>query len=167
MNILGAHAYTSTSGLALEVYRLSSLKGGEEEREIAWAGVDKSLVRVLRGDVTVSELRKRRGAPLGRRVSPMPLPVRVSITNDESDFYTIIDVTANDRLGLLHDLTRVLASHGCAIYISKAGSVLDQVTDTFYIKDQNERKLHDDAAIEALRRDLLRAAEAGESDAVS
>jgi [protein-PII] uridylyltransferase len=95
----------------------------------------------------------------------MSLPVHVSITNDESDFYTIVDVTANDRLGLLHDLTRVLASHGCAIYISKAGSVLDQVTDAFYIKDCDGRKLHDEEAMEALRRALARAAEVSENDA--
>ena len=95
----------------------------------------------------------------------MSLPTRVSITNDESDFYTIVDVTANDRLGLLHDLTRVFASHGCAIYISKAGSVLDQVTDAFYIKDQDDRKLHDEDAIEELRHALVRAAEVSENDA--
>ena len=165
INILGAHAYTSTSGLALEVYRLTSPKGGEEERKIAWSKVEKSLKRVLRGEVTVGELRKRRGSPVGTRVSPMSLPIHVSITNDESDFYTIVDVTANDRLGLLHDLTRVLASHGCAIYISKAGSVLDQVTDAFYIKDCDGRKLHDEEAIDALRRALARAAEASENDA--
>ena len=54
----------------------------------------------------------------------------MEISNDESDFYTIVDVLANDRLGLLHDLTRVIAEHGYEIYISKAGTVLDQVSDT-------------------------------------
>jgi [protein-PII] uridylyltransferase len=80
------------------------------------------------------------------------------ITNDESDFYTIVDVTTDDRLGLLHDLTRVIADHDCEVYISKAGSVLDQIADTFYIKDQEGRKLREPEAVESLRRDLLIAA---------
>ena len=83
----------------------------------------------------------------------------VEVTNDESDFYTIVDVTANDRMGLLHELTRTIADHGCEIYISKAATVLDQVTDTFYLKDGRGKKLSDAGQIEALRIDLLRAAE--------
>ena len=81
------------------------------------------------------------------------------VSNDESDFYTIVDITANDRMGLLHDLTRTIADHGCEIYISKAATVLDQVTDTFYLKDAQGKKLSDEDEIERLRADLLAAAE--------
>jgi [protein-PII] uridylyltransferase len=86
----------------------------------------------------------------------------VVVSNDESDFYTIVDITANDRLGLLHDLTRTIADHGCEIYISKAATVLDQVTDTFYLKDAQGKKLSDPDQIERLRAALLTAAERGE-----
>ena len=86
-------------------------------------------------------------------------PPKVEIGNDESDFYTIVDVAANDRIGLLHDLTRVFADNGCEIYISKAAIVLDQVTDTFYLKDGEGRKLADPALLERLQRDLTRVVE--------
>jgi len=79
----------------------------------------------------------------------------VTITNDDSDFYTIADIIANDRLGLLHDLTRVIADHGFEIYISKAATSLDQVTDTFYLKDYAGKKITDPNAIESLRANLL------------
>ncbi len=158
MNILGAHVYTSTTGLALEAYRVTNPRGGEEERRIAWAGFERSLGQVLRGEFSVERLLERRGRPVGVAVGPSRKPESAVITNDESDFYTIVDVTANDRLGLLHDLTRVIADHGCEVYISKASGVLDQIADTFYIKDQKGRKLHDPEAVEGLRRDLLVAA---------
>ena len=88
----------------------------------------------------------------------------MSANNIESDFYTIVDVAANDRLGLLHDLTRVIAEHGCEIYISKASTILDQVTDTFYLKDRSGSKLPDTDALERLRLDLLEVAKHGELD---
>ena len=91
-------------------------------------------------------------------VPPSPAPPSVTVSNDESDFYTIADVAANDRLGLLHDLTRVIADHGLEIYISKAAPVLDQVTDTFYLKDAQGRKIMDPAVLESLERGLLAAA---------
>ncbi|MDH5568056.1 MAG: [protein-PII] uridylyltransferase, partial [Myxococcales bacterium] len=161
MNILGAHVYSSTSGMALEIYRVATPSGGEEERRLIWSALERSLERVLRGEMGVDVLLQRRGRPLQVVATPSAAVAKVAITNDESDFYTIVDVVANDRLGLLHDLTRVIAAHGCEVYISKAGRVLDQVADTFYIKDGKERKLEDEAAIAALRRDLLDAARSG------
>ena len=98
---------------------------------------------------------------MGTRVSPTKTPAAATITNSESDFYTIVDITANDRLGLLHDLTRVIAQHGYEVFISKAATVLDQVADTFYLKDQNGKKLSDDAAMESLRLDLLKVVQRG------
>ena len=113
------------------------------------------MERVLNGEISALELLKQRGRPLGAKTAPARMPVRVIISNDESDFYTIADVRANDRLGLLHDLTRVISDRGYLIFISKASTVLDQVADTFYLKDAAGKKLTDSDAIEVLRQDLL------------
>ncbi len=92
------------------------------------------------------------------------MPASVTINNDESDFYTIADVTAYDRLGLLHDITRVIADFGYEIYISKAATVLDQVTDAFYLKDRSRKKIWDPDAVETLRKALLEVAQRGADD---
>ena len=89
----------------------------------------------------------------------------VEVSNEESDFYTVVDVTADDRLGLLHDLVRTIADHGLEIYVSKATTILDQVADTFYLKDGKRRKILDEERLERLRRDLLAAAEGVSRDA--
>ncbi|MDJ0847413.1 MAG: [protein-PII] uridylyltransferase [Myxococcota bacterium] len=163
INILGAHVYSTRSGLALEVYRVSTPPGGEAERRLALESFEESLEELLRGEMDVAELLRRRGRRVARGgASPSRKPATVSITNEESDFYTIVDVAANDRLGLLHDLTRTIAEHGYEIYISKAGTVLDQVTDAFYLKDRAGKKLQDPEAIERLRTDLLAAVRLGE-----
>jgi [protein-PII] uridylyltransferase len=167
VNILGAHVYTMRDGMALEVYRIATPAGDEGSREVAWQDLLKSLERVLRGEVTVAELLQRRGRPLGAVSAPSPRQAEVEISNEESDFYTIVDVLANDRVGLLHDITRVIAEHGYEVYISKAGKVLDQVSDTFYLKDADGRKISDEGAIEAIRRDLLTAIRSGEAGAAA
>ncbi len=154
INILGSHVYTSRSGLALEVYRVETPSGGEAAREQTWADFHESLAALLSGTIEVEALLRRRGRPVGVTRSPTKVPGSVTITNDDSDFYTIADIAANDRLGLLHDLTRVIAEHGFEVYISKAATTLDQVTDTFYLKDRNGKKILDLEEIESLRADL-------------
>jgi [protein-PII] uridylyltransferase len=157
-NILGSHVYTSRSGIALEVYRLSTPTGGDEERELAWRELDEALQRVLAGDIDVADMvRRRRKAP-GQPKPPFPKPVRVIISNSESDFYTLVDVIADDRIGLLYDITRCLGENDLEIYISKAATIKDQVTDTFYLKGPSGRKLRDPERLERLRKALLDAA---------
>jgi [protein-PII] uridylyltransferase len=157
INILGSHVYTTRSGLALEVYRVTTPEGGDEARRETWSGFHASMERVLKNEIGALELLKQRGLPLGMKAAPSHMPVRVRVSNDESDFYTIADIRANDRLGLLHDLTRVISDFGYLIFISKASTVLDQVSDTFYLKDRNGKKLTDPEVLEELRARLLEA----------
>jgi [protein-PII] uridylyltransferase len=155
INILGANAYTTREGLALEIYRIEPPPGGDEEQRDVFRKIEETLRRVLQGQERVEDLQRRRRRPVLAPRSPSRRPCQVEIANDESDFYTIVDVAANDRLGLLYDLARVIAAHGFEIYISKAATVLDQVADTFYLKDAQGRKVTDSERLERLRRDLL------------
>jgi [protein-PII] uridylyltransferase len=157
-NILGSHVYTSRAGFALEVYRLSTPEGGREEREFAWRELETSLDQVLNGERRASDLHARHRSSRSRSSSPSRFTPEVHISNEESEFYTLVDVTVDDRLGLLYDLTSVIARHGHSIFISKVGTVLDQVKDTFYIKDAQQKKILDPELLKRLQRDLLAAA---------
>ncbi|MCZ6784370.1 MAG: [protein-PII] uridylyltransferase [Proteobacteria bacterium] len=162
VNILGSHVYTTRSGLALEVYRLSAPPGGSKEREMVWTDLESVLNSVLSGETSVEELLSKRRRPFGGTLPPSRREPAVLISNTESDFYTLVDIVADDRIGLLYDLTSAIAGHDLEIYISKATTILDQVADTFYVKDGAGRKVRDAQVLEALRRDLLEVVERGE-----
>ena len=55
----------------------------------------------------------------------------------------------------------MIAEHGFEIYLSKAATALDQVTDTFYLKDRNGKKITDAEEIESLRVDLFEVVQRG------
>ena len=142
INILGAHVYTTRDGLALEVYRVTTPPGDEDRARAGWEEFLASLERVLRGESQRGGAAARGAAARRRSRAPSPRqPEAVEISNEESDFYTIVDVLgerparpaarphAHDRGARLE------------IYISKAGKVLDQVADTFYLKDARGRKI--------------------------
>jgi hypothetical protein len=73
--------YTLRSGLALEIYRLTTPEGEQEEQEIGWQNLRRTLDPVLRGDVTVDDLLKRRGRIMGSVRPPSAKPEPVCITN--------------------------------------------------------------------------------------
>jgi [protein-PII] uridylyltransferase len=159
INILASHVYTTRTGLALEIYRLATPPGAPEERRETWRALQAALHAVLSGESDVRELLRTRRPPLGLSPpSPSKEPPQVELSNAESDFYTIADVTANDRIGLLHALTSAIADQGYEIYISRASTILDQVADTFYLKDADGKKITDPAKLERLGAALLAAA---------
>jgi [protein-PII] uridylyltransferase len=158
LNILGSHVYTTRSGLALEVYRLSSPDGGPEERDILWRELEERLQAVLAGSAQVGDWLRSRRRRIGLTAVPSAEPAVVEVSNEESDFYTIADVSANDRIGLLYDLTTAIGDLDLEIYISKAATIRDQAADTFYLKDREGSQLRDPERLAELRARLLEAA---------
>jgi [protein-PII] uridylyltransferase len=158
INIIGTHVYTTRTGLALEVYRVTSPGGSADDRRERWERLERTLEQVLGKQVAVAALIAQQRRPVGKERPPLRSPPIVVIRNDVSDFYTVIDITADDRLGLLHDLTRTLSEQGLEIYVSKATTVLDQVADTFYVKSADQKRLTEPQAIAKLRDALLAAA---------
>lgn len=83
------------------------------------------------------------------------LPTQVRTDNNTSDRYTIIDVFAADRAGLLYRVTRALYELGLSVALAKIATHLDQVLDVFYVTDQHGHKITDDARLQAIESRLL------------
>ena len=63
--------------------------------------------------------------------------------NRGSDFFTIIEVAAPDRIGLLFDVTRTLTELQLDVHIAKVATYGDRVIDAFYVRDVVGRKIED------------------------
>ncbi len=157
-NILGAQVYTARDGLALQIYALAPIPGDLPEQELERSRLQDRFVAVLEGRTSVeSMLQARRGrAPSVARV----VPPSARITNDESDFYTIVDVEATDRPGLLHDITRTLTAAGLDVGMSRVSTRAMRVNDSFYVTARG-RKIQARRRLAALETALLAAIEPG------
>ncbi len=78
------------------------------------------------------------------------------ISNEDSDLYSIIDVEAQDRPGLLYAITNTLAEVGLNVVMSRASTRADRVNDAFYVTEAGH-KIQDPERQEEIRLALLRA----------
>ena len=85
------------------------------------------------------------------------LPTQVRIDNSTSDRFTIIDVFASDRMGLLYTISRTLFEMGLSVSLAKIGTYLDQVVDVFYVTDQAGNKSADEERLARIRDRLFEA----------
>jgi [protein-PII] uridylyltransferase len=91
-----------------------------------------------------------------RLSGPHVLPTQVRIDNSTSERYTIVDVFAEDRTGLLYTITHSLYELGLSVSLAKIATHLDQVVDVFYVTDrETDEKVADEDRILAIRARLL------------
>ncbi len=69
------------------------------------------------------------------------LASKVTIDNEASELYSVIEVFSEDRIGILYDITKTLSDFGISIYRARIGSKADQVVDVFYVLDHDGRKI--------------------------
>jgi [protein-PII] uridylyltransferase len=132
MDILRGHAMTSPHGLVLDVFqftdreRFFELNPGARDE---FVGV---LEQVVSGRVDVtSRLRRRQESPVHarpRRVTPV-----VYCDNHASQRYTIVEIVADDRLGLLYRVSRVMSQQGCGVDLVLIATEGHKAIDVFHI----------------------------------
>ncbi len=159
LNILAAQIFTLKDGTAVDVLDVKSAFG-EKYEEKDWDAVEKDLVNAIQDRLGLAHrlaqkyVRQSLGSPY---MCTHPRP-DVVIDNTTSDFYTIIEVHARNRMGMLYDITRTLADFSINIFRAKIGSDVDREVDVFYVQDRYGQKIEDQALQNELKDALVYAA---------
>jgi len=147
IEILEAQAHGARDGLAVEMFKVAT----SPSRPPEWQAVESDLVSALEGtlllDARLASL-EAAYAPARRRASAAAPSVKVLVDNDASAGATVIEVRAHDRHGLLHALTRALATSGLDVVSARVATLGHEVVDSFYVRDEVGGKLTDPTAIE-------------------
>lgn len=151
LSILSAQVFTTEDDVAMDLFEVEGSFEGDVAEE-RWRAFRSALRKAIEGR---SSLEHRVADK--RRHYPVPTPrsaVKVTVDNEASDFFTVIEVGAPDRLGLLYDITRTLAELGLDVHLAKVATYGERVIDAFYVRDTVGRKIFDSAALGGIERIL-------------
>jgi [protein-PII] uridylyltransferase len=152
LNILSAQAFTTEDGVALDLFVVEPAFRGDVDEE-RWRRFRTDLRKALEGRISleyrVAEKRRHYPAP---RVEVEP---EVVVDNEASDFSTVVEVGAPDRIGLLFDLARTLQDLELDVHLAKVATYGGRVVDAFYVRDLYGRKIEDSDHAEEIRRALM------------
>jgi [protein-PII] uridylyltransferase len=144
LSILSAQVFTTDDGVAVDLFDVIGAFAGEVDEE-RWRRFRGLLRRAVEGRLSLEHRvrDKRRHYP-----PPRPdIPVKVTVDNGASDFYTVIEVGAADRIGLLFDVARTFAGLDLDVHVAKVATYGERVVDAFYVRDGLGRKVEDPEAI--------------------
>jgi [protein-PII] uridylyltransferase len=157
-NVVGAKAYTSSKGQALDVFFLQDAAGGAYGCDSPRA-LDRLVGLVeaaARGEPPTIE--PKRPADLGRMAAFSITPT-VAVDNDASTEASVVEVSGRDRPGLLGALARTLAEAGLSIESAHVDNYGERAVDAFYVRETGGEKLTSTRRINALKTALTQVLE--------
>ena len=150
LDILEAEIYTWKNGIALDVFTVSPPADRIYEHQ-QWEKAARQIQAALSGDLDLAGAIAARPSPLRTEKAFATRPPRVKIDNEESSFFTIVEVFVYDFPGLLFSITDILFRCGLDIYVAKIATKVDQVIDIFYVRTLEGEKVDTPEAVDRLQ----------------
>jgi [protein-PII] uridylyltransferase len=153
LNIVDARVTPAENGYSLDTYHVLEEDGSmiaEPERlgeieQALWASLQN------RDETPLAVLRR---AP--RQLRVFRTPTQITISSDERNARSVLELVAGDRPGLLCEVGKVFWEERIDLHAARIGTMGERAEDVFYVTDRSRRPL-DEAAAERLRERLMAA----------
>ena len=151
LSILTAQVFTTQDDVAVDVFEVEGAFEPEitEER---WREFRSTLRKVLEGRLSLEHRVDQKRAHYPQRRPD--LPVEVTVHQEVSDFFTVVEVGCPDRVGLLFDITATLAELHLDVHLAKVATYGGRVVDAFYVRDELGRKIEQPEQVAEIERAL-------------
>ena len=157
INILSADIFPRGDNVVLGVFRVCSTKAHAVTDPREFELVEQTLRRALEDEnfdfLPLIEKAKRQSY---HRIAPgIEFPTRIVVDNKTHPIYTLIEVQAPDRLGLLYDILTCLDRESVSIALSRINTQDGAAIDTLYVVDRStSAKITDSQRITAIQHHL-------------
>jgi [protein-PII] uridylyltransferase len=153
-NIVDAQIFTTTDARALDTIAISREFERDDDEERRAARVTEAIEKALRGSLKLPDMVAKRVAQKGR-LKAFAIEPEVTINNQWSNRYTMIEVTGLDRTGLLYELTTTLSKLNLNIASAHVATFGEKVVDVFYVTDLFGAQITSATRQAAIKRALL------------
>ncbi len=157
IDILDAQAFTWKNKMALDIFTVKPPPDLLFEKE-RWERARKNLEAALSGTLDLSKsLEKKMASQWPTRIRSAKRPLRITVDNSSSSFFTLIEVVADDFPGLLYRVSDAILRCNLDIWVAKISTKVDQVVDVFYVRDLDGQKVDSPDQEKAIRQAIKRA----------
>jgi [protein-PII] uridylyltransferase len=154
-NIVDAQIYTTTDGRALDTIAISREYDRDEDEARRATRIGEMIEDVLEGKLRLPEAVERRAAGRAGKVRAFVVEPEVTINNQWSELYTVIEVSGLDRPGLLYQLTTALSKLNLNIASAHVATFGERARDVFYVTDLLGAQINAPTRQAAIRSALL------------
>jgi [protein-PII] uridylyltransferase len=154
LNILSARVFSRGDGIIIDTFLVVNARTGGLAKRPEYDTFKKLLTQALlpgespEFETQIDTLAK----PID--VGEWQWPTRIRIDTKSAESRTIIEVESEDRLGLLHRISKVLTRHGLSIHVARISTEKGAAIDTFYVRTAHGKKPTDEALLQKIKSEL-------------
>jgi [protein-PII] uridylyltransferase len=154
LNILSARVFSRGDGIIIDTFLVVNARTGGLAKRPECDTFEKLLTQALlpgespEFETQIDTLAK----PID--VGEWQWPTRIRIDTKSAESRTIIEVESEDRLGLLHRISKVLTRHGLSIHVARISTEKGAAIDTFYVRTAHGKKPTDEALLQKIKSEL-------------
>lgn len=142
LNIHDARIFTRKDGIIIDSFNVSDFRTHKVVEPERYKKIEENLNSAIEGTFQlVQEFRRMKSKWWRIENKFFKRSGKVKIVFEEHEKFTILDVFSPDRLGLLYQITRKMSELGLSIYFAKISTKSDDVVDSFYLLDRNNKKI--------------------------
>jgi [protein-PII] uridylyltransferase len=159
LNILSAQIFTRTDGIILDTFFVIDARSGLAAKQAEREKFESLLRRALTGELSLSASISRQQPSNALR--PLPdeeqIPTVIRFDNETSDYYTLVEIETEDRVGLLHRISQTFSELNIDIAIAKICTEKGAAVDSFYVTTQENRKIESQSSQQFVAEQLRQA----------
>ena len=152
LQVLDAQVLTLNDGTVFDVFSVHDPDYEQHPPLSRFHDVAQEMEMVVGEQESVEQLfARRRRIRFGRQFPTGRRPTEVHIDNEVSDVFTVLDVFADDKQGLLYEVAKTLVGLGLSTHMARIGTRLDQVVDVFYVTTTGGEKILGTEALQKIQ----------------
>jgi [protein-PII] uridylyltransferase len=153
MNIVKADAFSNGTGIVVDTFFFTDRFRTLELNMPEWERFQRSISDVITGEVDLDKLLRDRLRAEKSIAAKVKVETKIEFDDQSSTHSTLVQVIAQDRLGLLYKISSRFSHHKCNIEIALIDTEGQMAIDVFYLT-ANGKKLTREQEKE-LKTDLL------------
>ena len=152
LNIHSAHVHSGKDGLAINTLDITQSKNTRFEKTELIEKISNDLEDVLSLKKDVSDIIKSKRLDISsKQKGDKLIPTIVSVDNEASEHYTVIEIIFQDKIGSLYLLTKTFSDLRINIINAKISTEGKRGLDVFYVADLKGAKVEDEKKIETIK----------------